>query len=143
MRNKNKVIATAAGLIILLLLSSFVAGTQYQKDAPSAPLVDKQPTIANNNGSLVSYIGNRTNTIRILYMGTASEEFTKEQELRYTENMRRIIQAIPKNIPTVETLSRVEIDEVVFYKDFAKIRWYKDLVIEDFEKDNIPYKGQF
>jgi hypothetical protein len=92
-------------------------------------------------GVIQAQIGGLSNNIRLKAYGV--DKFTLEQDKTYKRNLKKIMDAIPSNIPDMKTLSSVPISNVVFYKDFAKIKWMKDHDIEELEGANIPYKGQF
>ena len=58
-------------------------------------------------------------------------------------NIASLIKAIPSNIPTKATLKTLEIVNVAFYDDYAKIEFDKDFSAEALAEKGIQYRGQF
>ncbi len=92
-------------------------------------------------GYLPVNIGHLSNSFSM--SATNISGFTKEQNQIYTNNIRMLIEAIPDNIPTIDTLKNAKIIKVKYYDHYAKIKYANDAHIEELETNNIPYKGQF
>lgn len=92
-------------------------------------------------GHIVLYIGNPSNSFNAEYIGINS--LTQQQSYTYLNNVQMIMKAIPKNIPTMEVLTKFTIDNVQFFDNYAKVEFIEDVLIQKLQKEETPYKGQF
>ena len=93
------------------------------------------------NGKIAVNIGNVHNPFNLT--SVISTKFTEEEDRTYTANIKKIIDAIPNNIPDSKTLKKVEIIKVRFYDHYAKIKYSMDYKVDDLAEKGIPYKGQY
>lgn len=70
------------------------------------------------------------------------EKYTTDEVNLYINNMDKIIAAIPKNIPSKDSLIKTPINSITYYADYAKIIYNADLKIEQIEANNQRFIGK-
>lgn len=98
-------------------------------------------TLDTANGYATIHLGHASNGFQISAIG--GDELTDRESDIYMNNIAVLLEAIPSNIPTKDTLKVLSIAQVAYYDDFASIKFDKDYAAEALAEKGIQYRGQF
>lgn len=103
--------------------------------------LERSTMLTSISGQTILMIGNPSNSF--LANATGMEGLTDTEASRYLNNIRLILEALPKNLPDKKVLSAFSIVDVKFYDRFARITYEEDRLADGLKKKNEPYRGQF
>lgn len=70
------------------------------------------------------------------------ENYSNDEIITYINNMTKIMEAIPKNLPDKKVLTKESINSITYYVDYARIVYDTDKKIESIDNDRTKFIGK-
>lgn len=70
------------------------------------------------------------------------ENYSNDEVTTYINNMTKIMEAIPKNLPDKKVLTKEAINSITYYADYARIVYDTDKKIESIDENRTKFLGK-